>query len=933
MSVGRDQFVQVTQEAPAPPRPRIAFGLPADPRAFLGRDRELRQILDAATVGPGRVVSIRAIDGMPGVGKTTLALHAAHLLADRFPDGRYMVELHAHTPGQPAADPSEVLAGLLIELGIDPRNLPDSLVGRRDLWRDRLADRKVLVILDDAADHAQITPLLPSGAECLTLITSRRRLVALDDAVPLPLDVLDPDTAATLFTNLAHRELTGSDRGAVAEIVRLCGYLPLAIVLLAGRLAHHPTWTVTGLATDFVATRDRLAHLHGGHREVRAAFDMSYHDLPPHHARLLRYLGVYPGPDIDVDAAAALADIPTGTALTALDALYTDHLIEETRPGRYRLHDLVGEYARTLADTDPPEPAGNTVAVDRLLDYYQATATAANRWVARRPTPTTDTPPPEPPGPVRDFDGEVAALSWLRVERANLLACLAHAVTDDPPHTVALTNALSGLLDRDGPWTLAAELYGRALTTARRTTDRLGEATTLTNLGLVRANTADYAEATDLHQRAQALYREIGNRLGEATTLTNLGNVRERTGDYAEANDLYQRAQALFWELGNRLGEASTLTNLGNVRMYTGDYGQATDLYQRAQALYREIGNRLGEATTLNNLGLMRENTGDYAQATDLYQRAQALYREIGNRLGEATTLNSLGNVRERTGNYAQATDLHQQALTLHRELGHRLGEASTLTNLGNVREKTGDYAQATDLQQQALTLHREIGNRFGEAAALTSLGLVRERTGDYAQATDLQQQALTLHRELGDRFGEAAALTNLGLVREKTGDYAQATDLHQQALTLFRELGNRLGEASTLTNLGNVRMYTGDYAQATDLQQQALILFREIGHRFGEAEVLNAIGTMLLETDQPGQALDRFTGAAEAARAINSQHEQARALEGTARCRVALGAPDTAVVELREAVEIYRRLAVPEAAAAAAYLATLDDPNPPPQQ
>ncbi|MFC8529257.1 ATP-binding protein [Nocardia sp. NPDC057227] len=756
------------------------------------------------------MVSIRAIDGMPGVGKTTLALHAAHLLADRFPDGRYMVELHAHTPGQPAADPSEVLAGLLIELGIDPRNIPDSLVGRRDLWRDRLADRKVLVILDDAADHAQITPLLPSGAECLTLVTSRRRLVALDDAVPLPLDVLDPDTAATLFTTLAHRELTGPDLGAVAEIVRLCGYLPLAIVLLAGRLAHHPTWTVTGLATDFAATRDRLTHLHGGHREVRAAFDMSYHDLPQRRARLLRYLGLHPGPDIDTDATAALAGITTDTALTELDALYTDHLVEETRPGRYRLHDLVGEYARNLARTDPPEPVGNTVAVDRLFDYYQATATAANRRVARRSTPIADTPPR---GSVRDFEGEVAALAWLRVERANLLACFAHSTTAVAPHTVALTNSLSGLLDRDGPWTLAAELYGQALTTARRITDRLGEANTLTDLGVVRERTGDYAAATDLQQQAQALYREIGNRLGEANTLGNLGIVREKTGDYAAATDLQQQAQALYREIGNRLGEASTLTNLGIVHMYTGDY--------------------------------------------------------------------------------AEATDLHQQALTLNREIGYRLGEANTLGNLGNVCNWTGDYAEATDLQQQALTLFREIGYRLGEANTLGNLGIVRENIGDYGQATDLQRQALTLHRDLG----------------------------------------NRLGEANTLTNLGNVRKWTGDYAEATDLYQQALTLHREIGNRLGEAEVLTSIGTLLLETDQPGQALDRFTEAVEVARAINSQREQARALEGAARCRVALGAPDAAVVELREAVEIYRRLVAPEAAAASAYLATLDDPNPPPQQ
>lgn len=204
--------------------------------------------------------AVSAIDGMPGVGKTALAIRAAHELAPRFPDGQYFVYLHAHTPGQQVADPSEVLAGLLTDLGIDPRRLPDTLAARRDLWRDRTAGKRVLLVLDDTEGPAQIEPLLPTGSGCMTIVTSRRRLVALDGATPLSLDVLDPDSAASLFITLGRRSITdAAERAALERIVRLCGYLPLAIVLLAGRLAHHDAWRVTGLAEIFAAASDRIS--------------------------------------------------------------------------------------------------------------------------------------------------------------------------------------------------------------------------------------------------------------------------------------------------------------------------------------------------------------------------------------------------------------------------------------------------------------------------------------------------------------------------------------------------------------------------------------------------------------------------------------------------------------------------------------------------
>jgi tetratricopeptide (TPR) repeat protein len=822
-------------------RPTVTTALRRDVHTLLGRDSELHRILGAA--GPQRVVSIYTIGGMPGVGKTALATRAAHMLADRFPDGRYFVELHAHTPGQTAADPADVLARLLTDLGIDPRNIPDTLDGRRDLWQDRLTGKQVLLVLDDARDHAQIEPLIPTEPRCATLVTSRQRLMALEDALPLPLDVLEPGPAAELFTVLANRTpATDVELRAVGRIVAMCGFLPLAIVLLAGRLAHHPRWSITDMADEFAATTDRLDELDTGGRAVHAAFGMSYRSLPPQRQALFRRLGLHPGPELDAYAAAALADIAPAAAKRELEALYTDHLVDETTLGRYRLHDLLRDYTRALAAADPP--ADNERAVRALLDYYQHTAAVADGHLARLPRSTAP-PDGHPHGSTREFGGEVVALAWMRAERANLLACLNHAAVGEPARLVGLTAILASLLERDGPWPQAALLHARALAAAEHLDDRLAEANAFDDFGRVRWLTGDYGAAAVLHRHAFDCYRGLGNSLGEANALNNLGNVRQETGDYLEAAELYGQALDLYRGLGHPLGEANALDNLGNVCEETGDFLKAAELHEHALALYCDLGNRRGEANARNNLGIVRVWTGDYAEAAELYRQALALYHELGNPLGEANALNNLGILRTRTGDYAEAAGLHRQALALYHELGHRRGEAS--------------------------------------------------------------------------------ALGNLGLVRTRTGDYAEAAELHRQALALYHELGHRRGEANTLTNLGNIRKNTRDFAEAAALLRQALVRFRELRYRRGEAEVLIDIGLLSAEAGESAAAMAIFTEALELAREIGSQPEQARALEGRARCRASLG-DDEAADELREAVEIYRRVgALRQADAVAAYLAELE--------
>ncbi|MFE2184542.1 tetratricopeptide repeat protein [Streptomyces sp. NPDC059455] len=918
----REQSQRPTSQAPPRPAPAALHStLPRDIAAFTGREGELHRLLRAAEAGRAPVISIHTVDGMAGVGKTALVTHAAHQLAARYPDGHRFVDLHAHTAGQPPADPADVLATLLISIGISPQNLPDSLEERAALWRDRLAGSRMLLILDNAASPGQVEPLLPASQECLVLVTSRRRLIALDGAEPLPLDTLPPDQAARLFTRLARRTPTDTEHSAVTEAVRLCGHLPLAITLLAGRLAHHPTWDLTTFTDEFATAQDRLSELETSDRAVAAAFDLSYQDLPPHLQHLFRHLGLHPGPDIDPYATAALTDVPLPQARRNLETLYTDHLIEEPIPRRYRLHDLLREYAHTLTTHDPTDT--RTQATQRLLTYYTHTAQTADHRLSNASRPHAH--PKIAPDAAPELTTRELALAWMRTEHPNLFACAHHTTAHtQPTHLIALADAMAAYLRQQGLWDQAITLHHTAATTAHHTNDRLGEAGALRDLGWARQLTGDYAGAGEVAGQALELCRTLGKRLGEADALHDLGRVRKLTGDYAGATELAGQALELYRTHDGRHGEANTLWTLGQLRGSTGDYAGATELVGQALELYRTLDDRLGEANALYDLGEVRRLTGDYAGATELAGQALELYRTLDDRLGEANTLQSLGQLRRSTRDYAGATELAGQALELYRTLDDRHGEANTLRELGWVRQLTGDYAGAGELVGHALELYRTLGDRLGEANALWNLDWVRRSTGDYAGATELAGQALELYRALGNRHGEANTLQNLGQLRRSTRDYAGATELAGQALELYRTVGNRHGEARALQNLSRVQAELGNCTAAADLLARSRALFAEVSDTQGEAEALNSTGTLLARSGQPQQAIDTYQQALLLARQIRSPLDEAHALEGTGRCQAHTDT-QAAIISLRKAVTIYQRISAAETATATDYLTQLE--------
>jgi tetratricopeptide (TPR) repeat protein/transcriptional regulator with XRE-family HTH domain len=768
--------------------------LPRDTGAFTGREPELRQLVGAA-IGAARVggmVGVHAIGGMAGIGKTTFAVHAAHRLAPEFPDGQVFLPLHAHTPGQRPVDPADALASLLLTAGIAASQIPPGLDERTRLWRDHLAGKRVLLVLDDAAGHEQVRPMLPGTPGSIVLVTSRRRLTALEDAQAISLDTLPADEAARLLVRLAARPGLEPADPAVRDIARLCGYLPLAIGMLARQLHHHPTWRAGDLAADLASARDRLGLMQAENLSVSAAFDLSYADLGAQQQQLFRRLGLYPGTDIDHHAAAALDGTDPASARRRLDDLYDHNLLTEPARGRYRLHDLMREHAHTLAAADPVTQ--RQAALGRLLDYYVRTTRAADRQLAADAAESVARPAGQQrlaaEGP--RLASREDAMAWLERERLNLNAAIGHAASHGRPADVtALAAAMHTFLRFAGHWDQAAMQHRAALDCAVGLADRAAEAGALAGLGSIAIATRDYQEAVARLTEAVGLYRELGDLPGEASALSDLSGVLYLTSDNAAAAAGMARALELYSELGDRPGEALVLSRLGSLNLATGEYPAAAASLARALDLYRELGDRLGEADALNELGAVQQATGAYLPAAAHLRQALELYRRLGYRVGEANVLIDLGAAQVATGAHAAAIADLSRALELHERLGDRLGMANATHQLGAAQHASGGYRQAAASQEQALELYRDLGDRAGEAETLIALGNVALALNDPAAARPSYELARSIAADIASPLLQARALEGEGRCHRQDGRLAEGRAALGQAVQIYQRIGS----------------------------------------------------------------------------------------------------------------------------------------------
>ncbi|HEX7165270.1 MAG TPA: tetratricopeptide repeat protein [Trebonia sp.] len=665
--------------------------LPTRVPHFAGRAGELAQldgVLDAAAsdraVG-ATGVAISAIGGTAGVGKTALALHWAHRVAHRFRDGQLYANLRGFDAGHgKPAEPADVLRGFLDALGVHPERLPADVEGLAGLYRSVLAGRRMLVLLDNAADAAQVRPLLPASPECLVIVTSRRELAALaagEGARLLQLDVLSEQEASELLVARLGKERAADEPWAVTELATLCARLPLALSVVVARAAASPKLPLSSLAAELTELGGRLDGLDAGDpaANVRNVLSLSYRHLPETAARMFRLLGLHPGPDISAAAAASLAGVPLAQARVALRDLTRASLLMEVVPGRFAFHDLLRAYAAEQAEQGTPAMSIETTT-RRMLDHYLHTAHAAHR-VLYPGRELIDLDACASGVAPETFGGKASALAWLEDEYQVLLKATDFAARSGfDAHAWRLPVVLWTFHNVCGHWHDGSRLHRLAVDAARRRGDLSGEAHALRGLGSFAMSLSAFEEAHECLAAAQAAFRKLGDDLGLARTDVILSQALEFQGKFAEALAVTDDALRLSESApGNRhmmLVRASALNGSAWNSVQLGDLSQARAFCSKAIELCQAIGYSPGEAGTWDTLGVVLQRLGSHAEAVPCFLRAASLDREMGNRYDLAMVLAHLGETYASTGDLRGAREAWDESLLILRVLHHPAASA-----------------------------------------------------------------------------------------------------------------------------------------------------------------------------------------------------------------------------------------------------------------
>ncbi|MET8356768.1 BTAD domain-containing putative transcriptional regulator [Micromonospora sp. NPDC005171] len=715
------------------------------PRAigdFTGRQQTLARLVKEVAAG----ARIQLIDGMAGSGKTTLAVHLATALADDYPDAQLYIDLHGHSERTPLT-PAAAVATLLRQLGVPDERVPGNQDDRLALWRTELSGRRALLVLDNAATADQVTPLLPNGSQCLILITSRRRLVGVDEGRPSSLPVLDTDEGVELLGRVVGMNRVAAEPEAAIEVVRRCGHLPLAIRLAGARLAHRPRWRIADLAERLSTRPDPLAEFEAGDRSVGRAFNLSYAQVSPLAQRAFRLLGLHPGVRFDNLVAAVLAELPLPETQDLLDELVDAHLVEETEPGRYRLHDLVREYARTLV-AEPERASERRDAIERLLDHHLHVAVA----IARK--------------------RELSSIHSLFVVTAPIRADLVTIVAEQSrawlDENLALWPALVRSAETEGflqhCWQLA-----RAGWHAQFESGRLDE--------LIETHSAGLRAA-----------EELGDDRAVATILNYLASAHYRLGDFPESVRLMERSLKLFRPLGLRREFRNTLGNLGTSYAANYQFRQARESYDAARALATRMRDTAGLANELNNLTMTLLLWGRHDEALRTARLHLGIAREVGDprRIGNA--LGHLGMIRHRMGDIVPAERLLRVALRIKREVGARFGEGEVLNEIGMMEREAGRPQRAADLHRAALVAMTEAGDRIAQCGSRNLLARAILDQGDATSALDLHRRVLVDATGLSSPHEQGRALEGIARCLLSIDPAAARAHL-TRALALFRQI------------------------------------------------------------------------------------------------------------------------------------------------
>lgn len=723
-------------------------------------------------------VAISAVAGMAGVGKSALAIHVAHHLKPRFPDIQLYVNLRGGE-GSPIK-PFQVLGGFLRSLGIEDDFVPRTLQGRANLYRSLLVDRRAILLLDNAYDEAQVRHLLPGSPTCAVLVTSRKRLSALEGATILNLEVMSDAEALELFRRLIGNKRIQAELEAAKRIVRLCGFLPLAIRAAGGRLKARPQLPLSQHVKHLENERHRLGQLQLGDLDVRASIILSYQDLDETEAHLFRLLGLRAGVDITPEMAGSLIAISPDTAERSLERLVDAQLLEATGKDRYRFHDLIRLFAQEQLEQEETSQARQDASL-RVARWHYATSKVMNKRLQ------PDTRRKEAQELARQTGQPLAeleqalhleAMSWFEAERVDLIDSVRQAY-------------------QASMWELVVQL-----------------AINLANFYDIRGYWDDWAQT---HQLAEEAAQHSNDHEGEGIILMHLGNLYEQQGDRTKAIHTLKEALTIFHDTEEYDRQGTALMYLGNAYRLQGHWPAAIENFEESLHIFREINDRRGEAWGLSNLGLIYNEQGRWAEAIEMFEESLHIFSEVGDRRGESQTLSNLGITYRMQSHWAKAIEMLTRSLHLRRESGDRRGEGKALNNLGNVYLEQGHLAEAIKCYELDLAICRQLGDRHGEGITLSNLGRVHVQQGNLEKGIEMLGTSLAIVREAGDRFGEAWGLRHLGNAYIRQHRLVEAIECYELDLAICRQLNARHDEGQALMGLGNVLAQQGKGAKAIE--------------------------------------------------------------------------------------------------------------------
>lgn len=719
--------------------------LPYDLPDFTGRDGELARLLEAGRAPGGQSTRIVGVDGMGGSGKTALAVHAAHLLAADYPDGQLFVDLRGFSPGEKAQEPGAVLHSLLRLVGVPDERIPEDLERRHTLWRTVSAQRKLLLLLDNAADAAQVRPLLPTSENCLVILTGRVRMLDLDGAEWLSLGLLSAGDSATLLTRMLGDGRTAAEPGAVTELARLCCGLPLALRITTARLRNRPRWTVQYLVDRLADETRRLRELSAGERSVEATLRLSYQAMEADQRGAFRLLGLHPGSAIDVHSAAALLDTDVHDAEDVLEDLLDAHLLEQHEAGLYGFHDLVRTYAMSVREAEDDE----TGAVERLVGYYAQAANQACEVLfpgRERFDDSGEDGVPELPR----MEGDEQALRWFDREHEALLAVVAKAGTRGMHRRAALlARDMLFHLDLRGHYEEFRAVGRIGVDACRQLDDPTLLGVSLGNLAVGHWWLGDFQDGITTAQEALELAASRDRR-GEALCIDVLGLLHGALGEFDDARAYLDQGIALHRELGNHRAEAVALANLSTVQTWAGHYAEAARHAARATELNRRLGERSNQISSLSWLALAHLGTGEDERARACLAQALELCDESRKPGNVAFVLAHWARVCQRLGEVRSAAAHAERALDLVLAEGTALRQAAVVNAVGLVHLHGGAPGRALDLHRQAHQLASRLGYRFETARALHGMAEASRALGDTPTADEHRRAAEELYDAMG---------------------------------------------------------------------------------------------------------------------------------------------------------------------------------------